>query len=739
MASLSTVEAAFLAADKAGDTVAASALAGEVRRLRSVVPPFEDTNKILPKDSLNKPREPSRLKPILDPYGDFVTGMTGTARGTLNLAIPGYGDQAFPKGGGGGGMEIVGGLLDPLALATGLGVAKALPLAPWVGSLFARGGYAPVLSKAATATAPAVVGGGLRATGQNIVSGATTGGIVGGLSDGMDAETGAGIGAVANVILPPVLSGTGRLVAGTYDAATGRLAQTKAGNILRQAAGDDLTAYRAMLASAAPDETAAQAGAGLKRDTLDALGKFAATADETSYFSRLAEQQRLGRLDVVSRVAGGSTQTQAKQGAVDAKKALNQATTPMRETELAAANIGGTTGRRLQAEADQFGEAAAAKVDDVRRLSTAGAKAQELADSGKMRIGGQEPPVAGLPRVSGRYSQGAGLAGTAERGAAGAADDSLVLGDAARFAQSRADSVSAAGLKPLDTGSIVSNIGQMLKNPTIGPSDVNRKVLSSVANKIQTWTDNGGGVIDAHALYEIRKNTVNEVVQKLMTGADPKAQQKVAAGLLAKVKPMIDGAIERAGGTGWKDYLRAYETGMRVIDQRKLGAKALEFLEKSPDKFLSFVAGNDPKTVEKILKNTDFDLRRVMGDKMQPLDDVAAAVAKDKSVEEGASRGGLALRGIIEKNTPSFKLFNVLDPRVALANRVLGEAELRIGAGMKRYLTAGMKTGKSAEELINALPTAERAKIMKAIVEQVRMPLSASTIGASAQPTNNQQ
>ena len=733
MTKLADVESAFMAADKAGDTVAASTLAAEVRRLRATEQkPFDDTNNIMPKDTPLIQRAPSRLKPILDPYGDVVTGMTGTLRGALNLTSPGRGDEMLPKSGGGNSaLQFAGAMADPVALMTGTGVAKVLPTIPYLGRAFAQGGYAPVFNRAAQGSAPAVSGGGALAVGQNLASGAATGGAVGALSDDMSATTGARVGALANVVLPPVLSGIGRGAGALWDAITGNMSKIKSGNVIRQAAGEDLPAYRAALAAAAPDETAAQAGAGLKRDTLDALGQFAATADDTSYYSRNAARQTQAMTDPIRALAGGGSQTAAKQGVVEAKKTLNAVTTPMRETELSAANIGGTTGRRLQSEADAFSEAAAAKVDDVRRLSTAGAKAQELADAGAMRIGGQVPPVPGLPRVAGRYSQGAGLADVAERGAASAADSSIALGEASRFAQSRADSVAAAGLKPLDTNSIISNIDRMLKDPTIGPSDVNRKVLSAVSKKIQTWVDNGGGVIDAHALYEIRKNTVNDVVQKMMVGADTKAQQKVASGLLTKVKPMIDTAIENAGGSGWKDYLKAYEMGMRVIDQRKLGAKALELLEKSPKQFLSFVGGNDPKTVEKILKYSDFDIRRAMGDKMGPLDEAARQISRNASIEEGASRGGVALRGIIEENTPSFKLLNVLDPRVAVANRVLGEAELMIGNQMKRYLTEGMKTGKSAMELIDALPAAEKAKVMKAIVNQVRMPAIAGAISSA--------
>lgn len=88
-----------------------------------------------------------------------------------------------------------------------------------------------------------------------------------------------------------------------------------------------------------------------------------------------------------------------------------------------------------------------------------------------------------------------------------------MLGDAARFAQSRADSLAAHGLKPLDTQGMIGSLQSKLSDPKIGVSDVNRRVLTKVVRKIQEWTDRGGGVIDADALYEIRKNAVNEEVE----------------------------------------------------------------------------------------------------------------------------------------------------------------------------------------------------------------------------------
>lgn len=62
-----------------------------------------------------------------------------------------------------------------------------------------------------------------------------------------------------------------------------------------------------------------------------------------------------------------------------------------------------------------------------------------------------------------------------------------------------------------------------------------------------------------------------------MRGSDPTAQAKRAAGILREVRPLIDDAIETAGGTNWRNYLKTFEDGMNVINQKKLGAKDLNF------------------------------------------------------------------------------------------------------------------------------------------------------------------
>lgn len=296
-----------------------------------------------------------------------------------------------------------------------------------------------------------------------------------------------------------------------------------------------------------------------------------------------------------------------------------------------------------------------------------------------------------------------------------AADESLILGEGARFAQSQADSLAAHGFKPLDTDSIIRSISGKLNNPETGVSDINRRVLINVGRKIKEWTDRGGGVIGANALYEIRKNAVNDEVMRLMRGADPAAQTMRAAGILKEVRPLIDDAIEKAGGSGWKNYLNTFEEGARQINQKKMAAKALDLLERDPAKFESLVAGNQPRVVEKVFK-TEYDINKAMGNKIRPMQQAAEELKRDRLIKEGAARGEGGLEQVLKENVSKFKLPNWISAKIAITNRALDFLESRVNRKTMDAVYEAMKSGKSANELLNTLPASEKSEVLKAII-----------------------
>lgn len=531
------------------------------------------------------------------------------------------------------------------------------------------------------------------------------------------AAGGAAAGGAVSAIAPVVIKAAGA----AWDILIGKFGQVQASKLVRDAAGGDLAAIKAVTAAAPDDITAAQATAGLKNDVWDALAELARANDKTSYYSRLAALQQEGRVDALRQLAGGPTQTEARRVAEESGKALRRTTEPMLQTELEAANTAGRMLPRLQGQADQLGAGASSKVEDVRRLVGAGQKAEELAHSGAMRLGrDMVPPTPGLPRAPERYAYGTELAQRADDLATLAAKDSLVLGEGRRFAQMQADSLSAHGLKPLDSGKITASLRAKINNPSIGVEDLNRRVLNRVAMKIDDWTDRGGGIIDARALYEIRKSAVNSEVDRLLGPADPVTKAKRAAKLLSEVKPLIDDAFIEAGGTGWRNYLNTFERGSRVIERMRLGAKALDMLESSPKKFLSLVRGNEPREVEKIFSR-QYDIESAMGQRgYSTLRGVAEQLERDMSILEGAARGQGGLKRLLDEHNVNFILPNWIDREIAVTNRVIKAIESRIKKSTTEALYEGLRTGKRASELLNTIPTEERLEVLKAILPYAR-------------------
>ena len=138
---------------------------------------------------------------------EFATGGTNLLRGIANipskvgLGAP-AGDAMFPpQGDPESGWKTAGQIADPLAWAIGGGVPAAM--AKTLERMAASG---PAAAQMATKLASNWAG---RAAGRAVVGGAT-GGTIGALSDEGDAGTGAGVGAAANVLIPPVFGGVMR-------------------------------------------------------------------------------------------------------------------------------------------------------------------------------------------------------------------------------------------------------------------------------------------------------------------------------------------------------------------------------------------------------------------------------------------------------------------------------------------------------------------------------------------------
>lgn len=714
MADLSQLERAFVKADEAGNTEDAAAFAAEIKRMRAA--PAAPKPTILD----TWPAPPVReTNPVMTFGADVLTGATGLMRGSLNLASDVYntmrprelsdlissrvsnkwGDQIFPPAEGSAGTvgRTIGALADPVALGIGGAVTKAMPYVPLAGKGFVEG---------------------VKAVGRNFGSGSTAGGIIGALSDDSDATTGSIVGGVANVVVPPLVTAVGKGTGAIIDILTGKHPTVKAADILRQAAGKDLPSIRAATAAASPDLTAAQAAYGINNNTWNALGELAARNDKESFFSRLGDRQKADMIDAVRKIAGGANQTEARQTMEATKQALNQVTGPMREAELGAANTAGTKGRELAGRVEKQIDSFVSALQDKGRFQTTAAQQANLAEGGRSVAGNLSPsayPVMGQPRIPPRYTENILRVPEATAAAADATGIAANRSAQAGLTQYQLDSLAAHGLTPIDTSKITGSLAAKLNSPSLAGNSVAKRVLSNVSDIIDEWTKRGGGVIDAEALYAIRKNAVNSEIETMMGSAAPKVKAQYASKLLSTVRPYIDEAIIKAGGTGWKDYLRTFEQGMTGINQQKLGAKALDLLERSPKKFESLAAGNEPKIVQKIF-DTEYDIAKAMGSKVQPINEVAARIARDRAIKEGAAKGEGALAGILSENVAKFKLPNWINAKISIANRALDVLEGQVNKKTMNTIYEAMRSGKSANELLDVIPAKERIAVINAMV-----------------------
>ena len=537
----------------------------------------------------------------------------------------------------------------------------------------------------------------------DIATRATGGAVVGGTSAALinpeETGAGAGFGAVAPFVLPTVgkyvAIGGGKIV----DAFTGKLANVKAGKVAREMAGDTINQIRATNNLAPVDINAAQAASGIDNDVYQAFLDFYAGKDKTSFQRILKDTQKAGQLNRLAQLAGGPNLTENIESVKQAKNVLNQLMTPIRETELTAANIGAKVGVPLQREADRLAQAAGQKVEDVRRFSAAQGRAINPATNNLTTD-----------------QQLMKLAAKADDVAAQAAEGSLAFGEAARFKQAAVDSLADYGLKPLKSDAILGRLGGILNNPEFAGNDVIEGAVKAFGDDVVKWTKNGG-VIDAFALDSLRKNSVNAAIEKLRPGLDQTSKKNLAASVVSQLKAPIINAIEEAGGTGYGKYLGDYAANAQLIDRRRLAGKALEMFKKSPDEFQRLVKGDNPDAVEAIFGPGSFNILKEMGADVKPMQQIADELARDVAIKGQVKSGRLALGLEDQYGNPSELIPGFVGYKTAIAKKVAQVLTGKVNEKAQALLTEGARSGKTMNEVLNTFPAEERIKAVKLLTE----------------------
>jgi hypothetical protein len=299
-----------------------------------------------------------------------------------------------------------------------------------------------------------------------------------------------------------------------------------------------------------------------------------------------------------------------------------------------------------------------------------------------------------------------------------------------------------AAAPSLDTSTITSSIDTKLADPAIGVSDVNKRVLTAVKRKIEDWTAKNGGVIDPVALYDIRKNTVGEVIDRLIDKADPKASAKYGAKLLSEINPLIDDAIEAAGGTGWRQYLSTYSEGLKDIERQKMASVLSDlYRNKSYDKFRAIIEGNDTKAVTNIFGPGNVDIKTLMGDKILPLQKISDDLKRTSEMTDLAKQGAIGLKDILSSDATKLRLPALFSRVATVTNKVLDGLEFKVNRATFAALEKGMQSGKSMADLIKSLPTSQQDDVLRALADpkvarQITMQTSRNALAPEQQNQN---
>lgn len=506
-----------------------------------------------------------------------------------------------------------------------------------------------------------------------------------------------GGGAVVGAGLPIVGSIVRRLGGPVVDLA--RMGKVKAGQIIREAFGKDLDAARAALASLAPDDQrlAMQAlvDAGVEADVVAGLSQIAREEAPQAY--RLADEaQAAAREQMLAGAAEGATATERRAASEAGRRGVSEATAPAREAALARANVAGyevPRAERIAAAARQLADRIT-RSEVVPRMRGLEERAGEQA-----AIMGDMPAI--FPSMEG-IQKTRGIAGAAGERANRAIEQQIGLRDLGRDMEDRVAALAAEGMTPLSVVPIVQQLRSMASAAGTRADDLQRGTLTRLARKLEGLAD-ANGVIDARDLYQLRKSGLNDIVDRLLGArAQPSSGTKDrAAGLLASVRPMIDDAIEAAGGAGWKDYLETARQGFQAVNAQELTAKATQLAKEKPNEFLALMAGERPDIVEGVMGKGagNFDvqsLATLAPQRWQALTQAADELQRGARIEQLAKSGAPKAREIMVKERPN------LLARGLTGMALFGSPAARIGATGTEMAMSALQAPATRQEIGNA-------------------------------------
>lgn len=566
----------------------------------------------------------------------------------------------------------------------------------------------PAIQRVTQALAPAFETGGLR-TGLPTTAGAPTRvvtrvvgaaapGAIGGLPVD-EAGTGAAISTGFAFLTPPVASIVAKGGGYIADALQGRVATAQANKLLRETISTEVNALRQAMATQ-PDVPASRVAAQLDLPALSALLLKAEELSPTGVANAFRQKETQDTINELARLAGGPTAETARAARETTKEALGELTGRMREEAFGKARRTGEVVPKLTEIAASAREQASQLVDRVRRFVPAINTAERWADSWA-RGGRSREELLRFPLAF-------------QERATEAAGESLKAGARANVAENLLQGMKDKGVEPLTVNTFTGAVDSLMTDPSIATNPTLKNALPQLRQMFDDWA-NQYGVITPEAVYAIRKNGISGVIQQLMPNADAKAQKRMAAMVLGKLRPVIDDAIEKAGGTGFKNYLDSFEQGMSDIRAMELAEQIRTWYASGKvadrKKIVDLLAGESPDVVEDFFGSGRYRIAQEMAKDLPLLDRISNAVQLDLRAAAQAKAGRKPLADIIESRTTRIR-FPFFTRASTAVNEVVEAIEKKIGKDTMDEIVKAAQTGRDFNALLDALPARERSAFL---------------------------
>lgn len=529
----------------------------------------------------------------------------------------------------------------------------------------------------------------------------------------------AGDAAIFGGILPTVGSMGARVamdsvILPAYELLSGRVGAKRAAEIFRASFKMPINKVREIARSAPEGVPFTQVLA--KTNTLEgknaeataqALGRSIEQGPGRGHFAAVSGEQNAARQTQLNAMAQGQTPTEVKNAILAGKTKLGEEYATNIAPVMEGANLGGKIIPSAEADIARLQAEAAAKTNAAKRLL--GGAENQSAKLGQMDdLGDAFNPEA--------INRQRGVVGGLENQGEKAAGASLNAGDEARYIQSQIDNLRSQGHDVLTTGPIVAQLRNMAGAPGVLGSIEKSTPLLKMAAHIESL----GPIIRAEDLDAVRQSA-GQFVSHLTN--DPSGIARHASSLMAATKPVIDTAIENAGGVGYGAAKNAFAEGSKELGQQAFVGDLARAHAASPEDYAAIVGGYKPEVVKQAFPTggkQNFDIGAMLPpERLAPLQDIAGEINLGTEAAKQADIGKTDAQALLAQGVhPGEKLKGMF---VKLLSAKAGKldsfvnllAQSGISKGTQSALVDAFKSGKGADELLSLMPLADQYQLLR--------------------------